>query len=61
MFNTEQKSSKFLPEIITLVSSVNIIGSLRYLFLEECIYAYYKDKGPRTDPWGKCMFYCSPI
>jgi hypothetical protein len=49
MLNTEEKLSKFLTEIITLVPSVNIMGSLRYLFLKEYIYANYKNKGPRID------------
>lgn len=44
MLNTEEKISKYLTETITLVSSVNIIGSLRYLFLRNVFMQIIKIK-----------------
>jgi hypothetical protein len=46
MFDTELKSSIYLPEIITLLSSVNIKGSDRIFIVG----------GPRTDPWETPYF-----
>jgi hypothetical protein len=34
VFDTVEKSRKFLPEIITLVSPANKMGSDKYLLLE---------------------------
>jgi len=52
-FDTEEKSSKFLLEIMTLVSSANMV-LIQNLF-SGIIYIYIcimNSTGPRIDPWG---------
>jgi hypothetical protein len=57
MFDTEQKSSIYLPEIITLLSSVNIKGSDRIFIVGGRSFVYImKNEGPRTDPWETPYF-----
>jgi hypothetical protein len=60
MLNTAEKLSKFLTETVTLVSSVHIIGSLRYLYFKKSIYVNYKNKDPRTDLGKSPCFIFSP-
>ena len=56
-FYTEQKSSKFLLEIMTLVSSANNIGSHTEYILRGRSFIYIIDNwGPRLD----FMFQCTP-
>jgi hypothetical protein len=46
MFDVAQKSSKLLSQIMTLVSSANILRSVKVcLLLEEVIYVYYEKQG----------------
>jgi hypothetical protein len=52
VFDIVEESSKFLLEIITLVSSVNKMGSDK-VFIAGGI---QKSKGPKTDPWGTPCF-----
>jgi hypothetical protein len=52
VFDIVQNSSKFLVEIITLVSSVNkvfIVGGKSFIYIKE-------SKGPKIDPWGTSCF-----
>jgi hypothetical protein len=49
-----EKLSKFLLEIITLVSSVNKMGSDKIFTLEAG--HLYKRRGPEIDPWGTPCF-----
>ena len=50
ILETEQKSPKFLLEIMTLVSSINNIGSDTE-FLRERSFIYIMNTGPVIDPW----------
>jgi hypothetical protein len=51
-FDTEQKSSKFLLEIMTLVLSANDIGSDTEFRLKERSFIYImNNRGPRIDLW----------
>jgi hypothetical protein len=51
-FDNEQKSSKFLLEIMTLVSSANNIRSDIELILRGRSFIHImNNKGPRIDPW----------
>jgi hypothetical protein len=52
MFDIIQKSSKFLLEIMTLVSSANIMGSDKVFIVGGRSFMYImKSKSPRIDPW----------
>jgi hypothetical protein len=52
MFDTLQKSSNFLQEIMTLVSSANIMGFAKVFIVGGRSFIYImKRKGPRIDPW----------
>jgi hypothetical protein len=52
-----QKSPKFLLEIMTLVSSENIMGSVKVFIVGGRASMYImKSKGPRIDPWGTPCF-----
>ena len=56
-FVTEQKSSKLLLEIITLVSSTNNNGSGIEFILRGRSFTYImNNRGPRIDPWGTPCF-----
>jgi hypothetical protein len=56
MFDLAQKSSKFLLEIMTLVSSANM-GSVKVFIVGGKSFMYImKSKGPRIDPWGTPCF-----
>jgi hypothetical protein len=52
VFHIVEKSSTFLLEIITLVSSLNKMGSDKTFIIGgwSCIYIM-KSKGPKIDPW----------
>jgi hypothetical protein len=51
------KPSKFLPEIITLVSTVNKIGSEEVFIVGGRSFIYIKkSKDPKIDPWGTPCF-----
>jgi hypothetical protein len=53
----EQKSPKFLLEIMILVSSANNIGSDIEFILRGRSFIYIrKNKDPRTDSWGNPCF-----
>jgi hypothetical protein len=57
MFDVAQKSSTFLLEILTLVSSANIMGSVKVFIVGGRSFMYImKSKGPRIDPWGTPYF-----
>jgi hypothetical protein len=48
-----QKSSNFLPEIMALVSSANIMVSDKVFIVGGRSFMYImKSKGPRIHPWG---------
>jgi hypothetical protein len=52
-----EKSSKFLPEIITLVSSVNKMGSDKELIVGGRSFIYTKKgNGHKIDPWRTQCF-----
>jgi hypothetical protein len=57
VFDTVEKSSKFLPEIITLVSSANKVGSDKVFIGGGRSFMYIKkSKGPKIDSLGtKCF------
>jgi hypothetical protein len=56
-YDVAQKSSKFVLEIMTLVSSVNIMGSVKVFFVGGRSFMHIvKSKGPRIDPWGTPCF-----
>jgi len=62
VFNIAKKSSKFLLEISTLVSSANKMGSSKVFIVEGRSLIYtMKSKGSKIDPWGNYMSYCSPF
>jgi hypothetical protein len=46
MFDVMQKSSKFLLEIMTLVSSANIMGSVKENCWRKVFSVYYEKQGP---------------
>jgi hypothetical protein len=57
VFEIVQKSSKFLQEIKTLVSSANIMGFDKLFIVGGRSLMYIiKSKGPRIDPWGTPCF-----
>jgi hypothetical protein len=57
MFDILQKSSNFLLEIMTLVSSANIIGfSKVFIVGGRSFMCIMKSKSPRIDPWGTPCF-----
>jgi hypothetical protein len=61
MFDLEWKSSNFLPAIVTLVSSANIMGFDKVFIVGgRSFICTMKSKGPRIDPWGTHC-YCSPV
>ena len=50
-FDTEQKSSKFLLEIMTLVSLANYIGSdIEFILSGRSVIHMMNNTGSRTDP-----------
>jgi hypothetical protein len=56
-FDTEEKFSKCLLEIMTLVSSANNIGSDTECIPEGRSFIYImKNRGPRINPWGTPCF-----
>jgi hypothetical protein len=57
VFEIVLKSSKFLLEIKTLVSSANIMGFDKLFIVRGRSFMYIiKSKGPRIDPWGTPCF-----
>jgi hypothetical protein len=57
VFDTVEISSKFLLQIITLVTSVNKIGSDKAFIVGDRSFIYImKSKGPKIDPWGTPCF-----
>jgi hypothetical protein len=50
VFDIVEKSSKFLLEIITLVSSVNEMGSDKVFIVGGRSFYIMKSKGPKIDP-----------
>jgi hypothetical protein len=57
MFDMVEKSSNFLLEIITLVSSVNKMGSDKVFIVGGRSFIYIKkSKGPKINPWGTPHF-----
>jgi len=56
-FDNEEKSSKFLFEIMTIVTSTNNIGSvIEFILKGNVIYVYYVQKGPENWSLGKSTF-----
>jgi hypothetical protein len=57
VFDIAEKSSKFLLEIITLVSSANKIGSDKVFIVGDrsCVYSM-NSKDPKIDLWGTPCF-----
>jgi hypothetical protein len=61
MFDTLQKSSNFLVEIMTLVSSATMRFA-KVLIVEGRSFMYImKSKGPRNDPWGSLCLIISQL
>jgi hypothetical protein len=57
VFDNVEKSSKFLLEMITLVSSANKIDSNKVFIVEGGSFIHIrKNKGPKIDPWGTTCF-----
>jgi len=58
VFDIAEKLSKFLLEMITLVSSVNKMGSEKvFIGVGRSLYIYkIKSKGPKLDSWGTPRF-----
>jgi hypothetical protein len=57
VFDIVEKSSKFLLEVITLVSSMNKMGSDKVVIVGCGSFTYIKkSKGPKIDPWGTPWF-----
>jgi hypothetical protein len=57
MFDIVEKSSRFLIEIIMLVSSVNKMGSHKVFIVEGRSFIYITEsKGPKIDTWGTPCF-----
>jgi hypothetical protein len=57
VFDLVEKSSTFLLEIVTLVSSVNKMVSDEILIVGGRSFIYVmKSKGPKIDPWGTPCF-----
>jgi len=57
VFDIVEKSSKFLLEIIILVSSVNKMGSDKVLIVRgRSFICIMKSTGPKTDLWGTQCF-----
>jgi hypothetical protein len=62
MFDILQKSSNFLIEIMTLVSSANIMGFAKVFIVGGRSFMYImKSKGLRIDPWGTPRFIVPPF
>jgi hypothetical protein len=56
-FDTEYKSSKYLLQIMTLVSSANNIGSgIEFILSGRSFICIMNNRGPRIDPWGTPCF-----
>jgi hypothetical protein len=56
-FDNEQKSSKFLLQITTLVSSANNTGSETEFILRGRSFTYIMNNGgPKIDPWETPFF-----
>ena len=56
-FDTEQKSSKFLLEIMTLVSSTNdVVPDVAFILRGMSLVCIMDNRGPRTDTWGTPCF-----
>jgi hypothetical protein len=56
-FDTEQKSPKFLLEIMALMSSANNIGSdIEFILRGRSFIYIMNNKDPRIDPWGASCF-----
>jgi hypothetical protein len=52
-----EKSSKFLQELITLVSSVNKMGSGKVFIVGDGLFIYIMESnGPKIDSWGTPCF-----
>jgi len=51
-FGTEQKSSKFLLEIMTLISSVYIGSDTEFILRGRSFIYIMNSKDPRIYPWG---------
>jgi hypothetical protein len=56
LFDIMQKSSKILLQIMTLVSSENIMVLMRCLCRRQVTYVIMKSKGAKIDPWGTPCF-----
>jgi hypothetical protein len=53
VFDIGEKSSTFLREIITLMSSANKMGSNEeFIVGGRSFICIMKSKGPKIDPWG---------
>jgi hypothetical protein len=55
-FDSEQKYSDFLLELMTLVSSANNIVTYIEFVLRGRSFIYYEQRGTRIDPWGTPCF-----
>jgi len=52
-FDSEQKSSKFMRVITTLVLSFNNIGSdIEFILMSRSFVYSMNNRGPEIDPWG---------
>jgi len=58
-FHTEQKSSKLIPETVTLVSSANRTGSDTEFIPRRVSYAYYEQYRLKNRSPGNSMFQCT--
>jgi hypothetical protein len=57
VFDTVEKSSTFLLEVITLASSANKMGSDKVFIVEGRPFIYINEsKFPKIDPWGTPCF-----
>jgi len=57
VFDIVEKSSKFLLEIIILLSSLNKMDSDKVFIVRGRSFMYImKSKGPKIDPWGTSCF-----
>ena len=60
-FGTEQRSLKFLLEIMTLVSSANSIGSdTEFIYRERSVIYILNNRISRTDP-SETMLQCTQV
>jgi hypothetical protein len=60
VFKIVEKLSTFFPEIMTLVSSSNVMGADKVFIVGERLFMHtVKCKSPRIDPWETSFFIVS--